>query len=104
MTEQKAKVVDNLSHIVRNLDQMDGLFPIVVGLGRRHRGYGVEERDYDRVRGRALGAIGPALGDELTPDVRSAWEEAYTFNCERDEARGGDHGPASVPVDLDGLT
>jgi len=81
MTEQKAKVVAMLSDIVRNLDHMDGLFPIVVGLGRRHRGYGVEERDYDRVRDALLGAIGDALGDELTPDVRSAWEEAYTFTA-----------------------
>jgi hypothetical protein len=33
MAEQKAKVVAMLSDIVRNLDHMDGLFPIVVGLG-----------------------------------------------------------------------
>ena len=33
MTEQKAKVVGDADDIVRNLDHMDGLFPIVVGLG-----------------------------------------------------------------------
>src|SRR5262245_41523566 len=50
MTEQRAKVIAMLSDVVRNLDRLDTLLPIVIGLGRRHRDYGVEERDYDRVR------------------------------------------------------
>ena len=81
MTEQRAKVVAMLSDIVRNLDRLDSLLPIVIGLGRRHRDYGVEERDYDRVREALLGAIGAALGDDFTPDVRDAWEETYALTA-----------------------
>ena len=81
MTEQRAKVIAMLSDIVRNLDRLDTLLPIVIGLGRRHRDYGVEESDYDRVREALLGAIGAALGDDFTPDVRDAWEETYALTA-----------------------
>jgi hemoglobin-like flavoprotein len=81
MTEQRAKVIAMLSDIVRNLDHLDKLFPVVIGLGRRHKDYGVEDRDYDRVREALLGAIGGALGDDFTPDVRDAWEETYALTA-----------------------
>jgi hemoglobin-like flavoprotein len=81
MTEQRAKVIAMLTDIVRNLDHLDKLFPVVIGLGRRHKDYGVEDRDYDRVREALLGAIGAALGDDFTPDVRDAWEETYALTA-----------------------
>jgi nitric oxide dioxygenase len=93
MIEQRAKVIAMLSDIVRNLDRLDALFPIVVGLGRRHREYGVEERDYDRVREALLGAIGAALGDDFTPAVRDAWEETYALTAGVMK-RAGDMAPA----------
>ena len=68
-----------LSDIVANLDQLDDLIPTVAALGRRHRDYGVRDADYDRVREALLGAIGSALGDAFTREVRSAWEEAYAL-------------------------
>lgn len=81
MEEQKAKVVAMLSDIVRNLDRLDALLPVVIGLGRRHRDYGVEERDYERVREALIGAIGESLGDEFTPELRDAWEETYALTA-----------------------
>ena len=79
MADQRTKVVAMLSDIVANLDHLDDLIPTVAALGRRHRDYGVRDADYDRVREALLGAIGSALGDAFTRDVRTAWEEAYAL-------------------------
>ncbi len=81
MVDQRAKVIVMLTDIVCDLDHLDALIPVVVALGRRHREYGVHDADYDRVREALLGAIGSALGDKLTPEVRDAWEEAYTLTA-----------------------
>jgi len=79
MANQRTKVIAMLSDIVANLDQLDDLIPTVAALGRRHRDYGVRDADYDRVREALLGAIGTALGDAFTRELRSAWEEAYAL-------------------------
>ena len=79
MVDQRTKVVAMLSDIVANLDHLDDLVPTVGALGRRHRDYGVRDADYDRVREALLGAIGSALGDAFSREVRSAWEEAYAL-------------------------
>ena len=81
MADQRVKVITMLSEIVSNLDDLDQLIPSIGALGRRHRTYGVHDSDYDRVREALLGAIGRALGDGLTREVRSAWEEAYALTA-----------------------
>jgi hemoglobin-like flavoprotein len=81
MEAQRMKVVAMLGEIVRNLDQPDALIPSVGALGRRHVGYGVQGADYDLVREALLGAIGSALGDAFTREVRSAWEETYALTA-----------------------
>jgi len=95
MTEQRVKVMTMLDDIVRNLDQLDELIPTVAALGRRHHGYGVVDADYDRVREALLGAIGNALGDAFTRDVRSAWEEAYALTASVMK-RAGETAPAAT--------
>jgi hemoglobin-like flavoprotein len=95
MEEQRAKVVAMLSDIVRNLDRLDSLMPIVIGLGRRHREYGVEARDYDRVREALLGAIADSLGDVMTPELRDAWEETYALTASVMK-RAGDSSPRAT--------
>jgi hemoglobin-like flavoprotein len=81
MVEQRVKVTTMLGDIAANLDHLEELIPIVGALGRRHRGYGVQDPDYDRVREALLGAIAAALGDAFTREVRSAWEEAYALTA-----------------------
>jgi nitric oxide dioxygenase len=39
--------------------------------------YGVQDRDYEDVGAALLSAIGEALGPRGTPEVLSAWREAY---------------------------
>ena len=77
MTEQRRKFVVMLSEIVRVLDQPELLVSEVAASGRRHLQYGVKDRDYDDVGAAFLFAIGTALGDRFTSDVRAAWREAY---------------------------
>lgn len=79
MVDQRVKVVAMLGDIVRNLDEPDELIPVVGALGKRHRDYGVQDADYDHVREALLGAIGSALGDAFTREVRNAWEAAYAL-------------------------
>jgi hemoglobin-like flavoprotein len=38
-----------LTAAVKGLDRLEQLVPVVKDLGRRHAGYGVEERHYDTV-------------------------------------------------------
>jgi Hemoglobin-like flavoprotein len=53
MTSQRTKLLQTLSMAVAALDKMDTLGPALAALGRRHEGYGVQDRHYDLVRRRA---------------------------------------------------
>lgn len=81
MVEQRGKVIAMLGDIVRNLDDPDELIPVLVPLGRRHHDYGVRDADYGPVREALLGAIGSALGEAFTREVRDAWEAAYALTA-----------------------
>jgi hemoglobin-like flavoprotein len=81
MPAQRAKFVEMLSEIVRNLDLPSALIPTVSALGKRHVGYGVRDTDYDRVREALLSAIAGELDARFTGDVRDAWEEAYALTA-----------------------
>ena len=46
-------------------------------LGKRHANYGIDDASYETF-GKALAwTFERTLGDEFTPKVRAAWEEAY---------------------------
>ena len=77
MKEQRRKFIVMLSEIVRVLDTPDLLISEVADSGKRHVTYGVQDRDYEDVGAALLWAIGEALGPRCTPEVLSAWREAY---------------------------
>jgi hemoglobin-like flavoprotein len=77
MQEQRRKFVVMLAEIVRVLDQPQLLVGEVAASGRRHVSYGVRRRDYEDVGAALLFAIGGGLGDRFTPEMQSAWREAY---------------------------
>lgn len=77
MKEQRRKFVVMLSEIVRVIDTPDLLVSEVADSGRRHVAYGVHDRDYEDVGAALLWAIGDSLGDRCTPEILSAWREAY---------------------------
>jgi hemoglobin-like flavoprotein len=77
MAEQERKLMAMLAEIVRVLDRPAELVGSVAGLGRRHVHYGVKDADYESVGAALLWTLEQALGDDFTPEVRAAWNEAY---------------------------
>jgi hemoglobin-like flavoprotein len=79
MQEQRRKFRAMLAEIVRAIDNPNMLISEVAASGRRHVEYGVTERDYDDVGAALIWAIGNVLGERFTPEVNSAWREAYAL-------------------------
>lgn len=62
---------------VGKLNDLKTLVPILQGLGQRHAGYGVEIAHYQTVGAALLKTLGQGLGEEFTPEVKSAWTSVY---------------------------
>lgn len=82
MLEQGLKLVQMLAFVVANLDKPDVLFPAVQRLGERHAGYGVVAEHYATVGAALLWTLEQALGEQFTPEVQAAWQEAYGLMAE----------------------
>jgi hemoglobin-like flavoprotein len=79
MTEQGQKLMQMIGVAVDNLEKLDEIVPAVQDLGVRHLEYGVKTSHYDTVGAALLWTLGQGLGDDFTPDVKSAWTEVYTL-------------------------
>jgi len=77
MTEQRKKLMQMLTAAVKGLDRLDQLVPVVEDLGRRHAGYGVEDKHYDTVGAALLWTLEMGLGAAFTADVKDAWATVY---------------------------
>ena len=77
MAEQRRKVVQALTLAVEGLDDLDTLLPAIRDLGRRHHGYGVNDKHYESVGVALLWTLQQGLGAAWTPAVASAWSEIY---------------------------
>ncbi len=78
MDEQRRKLMQMLAVAVAALDRLETLRPALEALGRRHVGYGVEDRHYGLVGEALLWTLEQGLGDGYTRSVRDAWAAAYT--------------------------
>lgn len=74
---QGRKLVAALAHVVHGLDRLDTIIEDVRDLARRHTGYGVVPAHYATVGLALIGTLEARLGSDFTPEVRSAWTEAY---------------------------
>ena len=95
MVEQERKLLGMFREIVRALDRPDHLVGELRALGARHVGYGVKDDDYPSVGSALLWLLGQVLGDEFTPELREAWNEAYLLAAgimRRGAARGATTG------------
>ena len=77
MKEQGRKVMTMIGVAVSALTRLDSIVPAVQALGRRHAGYGVEERHYAVVEEALVWTLGQGLGASFTKEVEQAWRAAY---------------------------
>lgn len=77
MRVQGAKLMAAITMVVDALEAPEVLLNRVKALGRRHVGYGVEERHYETVGAALLWTFAVGLGDAFTPAIRDAWASAY---------------------------
>lgn len=77
--EQGQKLMQMLGVAVALLEQPFALVPALEALGRRHAGYGVEDRHYDTVGEALLGTLAECLGDAFTHEVMDAWVALYAI-------------------------
>jgi len=74
MRQQFMGAVDSA---VVGLDDLEAVLPEIEALGVRHLDYGVEDSHYDTVGEAFLWAMEKGMGSAFTPEVRTAWSEAY---------------------------
>lgn len=79
MAEQGRKLMNMLATAAMGLDRLDSIVGEVQALGRRHVAYGVQDAHYDTVGAALLWTLEQGLGDAFTPQVKTAWAEAYTL-------------------------
>jgi hemoglobin-like flavoprotein len=77
MPAQRRNLVGTLAVVVKGIDKLETLIPAVEALGRRHTGYGVQERHYATVGQALLDTLAAGLGAAFTPEAHDAWAEAY---------------------------
>ncbi|BDG71086.1 globin domain-containing protein [Roseomonas fluvialis] len=77
LTEQGTKLMSMLGSIVARLHDHEVLFPMVADLARRHVAYGAQPAHYEAVGAALMAALSRTLGERFTPDVESAWRNAY---------------------------
>lgn len=75
---QGLKLTQTLGMVVAGLHNFSLIEPTVAELGRKHVGYGVEDKDYDTVAQALLWTLEKHLGAAFTPQVKEAWTQAYT--------------------------
>jgi hemoglobin-like flavoprotein len=77
MVQQGHALMQMLETAVGLLDRPEVLVPALQELGRRHAGYGVQERHYDTVGAALLKTLRQGLGAAWGPEVAGAWTEVY---------------------------
>ena len=66
-----------ISTAVGGLNNLNQLLPAVKALGARHSGYGVTTEHYRLVGEALLWTLERGLGQDFTPEARSAWANVY---------------------------
>jgi hemoglobin-like flavoprotein len=73
---QKQKLMQMIATAVGGLNNLNQLVPAVKALGGRHSSYGVTTEHYRLVE-EAHWTLERGLGQDFTPEVRSAWAKVY---------------------------
>jgi hemoglobin-like flavoprotein len=79
MTDQGRKLMATLGVVVNGLADLESVLPAASALAKRHVDYGVEAADYQPVGAALLWTLERGLGEQWTPQLATAWTEAYTI-------------------------
>lgn len=79
MSKQGMKLLSTLAIVVAGLNNLETILSTVRKLAARHIDYGVKVEDYDKVGASLIRMLQASLGPQFTPEVRSAWEQAYAL-------------------------
>jgi nitric oxide dioxygenase len=77
MERQGAMFMTTLSLAVNGLSSIDDIRPAVQALGDRHFTYGVKPGDFQPFGRSFIWALEHHLGDKFSPELKSAWTEAF---------------------------
>jgi hemoglobin-like flavoprotein len=77
MTEQRKKLMATLAVVVGGLSKLDTVLPAASALAKKHVAYGVQASHYPIVGAALLWTLEQGLGEGWTPELASAWVEAY---------------------------
>jgi hemoglobin-like flavoprotein len=77
MKEQRQKLTAALAMVIGRLETMESLLPVLRELGRRHKGYGVRNRQYDLVGEALLWTMEIGHSSTWTSELAEAWKCAY---------------------------
>jgi hemoglobin-like flavoprotein len=77
LQEQGRKLMATIAAAVDSLARLDDVAADVRALGRRHAGYGVEERHYETVGAALIWTLERVLGAGFTREMADAWSAAY---------------------------
>ncbi len=89
MKEQGRKLIAMVSFAVQGLLRLEVIVPGIQALGRRHAGYGVDDRHYSMFAIALLWTLSQRLDAAFTDEMREAWATAYGLvaNIMRDAAK-----------------
>jgi methyl-accepting chemotaxis protein len=79
LDDQIRKLTSMLELAVQWLDVPERLVPALKQLGERHAVYGVQDHHYATFGAALIATLEERLGDDFTPELRSAWTEAYAL-------------------------
>lgn len=77
LEQQGGELMSKLGLIVAELQNIQGLMPVLEDLALRHVAYGVKPEHYAPVGVALVEMLAESLGDDFTPETRAAWTKAY---------------------------
>ncbi|MGF1595225.1 MAG: globin domain-containing protein [Kiloniellaceae bacterium] len=77
LEQQGAELMSKLGLIVAEIQNIEGLVPVLEDLALRHVAYGVKPEHYPLVGTALQQMLTEFLGDDFTPETRAAWAKAY---------------------------
>lgn len=77
MATQRRALMGTLGVVVNGLSNLPTVLPAASALAKKHVGYGVESSHYSAVGAALLWTLEKGLGEAWTPEVASAWTDAY---------------------------